>query len=297
MAETTTETTATAVVEAPKTETPTAAATKPETAKPETKADWVQDFLASPKAAETTTEAKPDQKADAAVEPKDNGTPKAEKKAEKPAKAEPVLSGVEKQLKDTRDYATRVNQQNLKLESDLGALRQQMETLAKKMDGTYEEPKTPSSDEVRRETSLVTRVNVSMDAAIEHYGQEEVARLITGESAPWKELEKDPAVNARVFASRLPVFEAIKVVQEHEARQKYGGDLSTMQKTIKEEMTKELRESIRAELLKELRGKGDEEVKGLSGVPSGGRTEAKTGATTPEQRFHSLFPNFARPPG
>lgn len=272
------------------TETTTAAASTVETSKAESvktdaKPDWVKDFLAPvpPNPAPATVEAKPEAKA----EPKLAVKPETKEKSavEKP---EPVLSGVEKQLKDTRDYATRVNQQNVELGRQMTAMQQQLDILGKKLEGTYEEPKAPSAEEVRRQSSLVARVDASMAAAIEQFGQAEVEALITGAEAPWKELEKDPAINARVFASRLPVVEAMKVVKEQQTKAKYGGDLSKM----KEVLTEELRESIRAELLKELRGNGAEEVKGLGGVPSGGRTEVKKGETTPEQHFASLFPSF-----
>jgi len=240
--------------------------------------------------------------------------PKAEEKPEetkaKPeAKAEPKAAEsekpkddaddkIQKQLRDTKKWANDINMQHVETQRKLDATLRELDTVKKKLDGTYEEPKRESADEVIERERLNIKVAASIEAAKEMFGEETVQNFIFAEDAPFKELEKDPAIRARVYTKALPVVEAIRVVKEHEAKKKYGDTPEAMAKAIEKELTekltKEITEKVKAEFTTKQR-KPMDTVRGLSDVRGVSTPEAKASDDQPadERWAYSMFPNFA----
>ena len=94
------------------------------------------------------------------------------------------------------------------------------------------------------------------------------------------------------MGAHVPIIEALKVVQEADARQKYGSDPAVMRETMEKELRTTLEKEIRDKVLKELKGKGValEEVRGLGDVRSVSPERAPQAQAT--MTLESLFPNF-----
>lgn len=232
-----------------------------------------------------------------AAEPAKVDTKHADEKAEKKP-AEKVESDevvrLNKQLTDTRNAFTQERQTNKQLLQKQQALESKLDIVMKKLDGTYDEakdgPKPPQPDEVQRSE----RVATSHWAAVDKYGEEYVMKTVWADDAPFRKFDNDPAVQARVMNSRVPILEAIKVVKEAEAKEKYGDDPETMRKTITEELKESLTKEIRQQLLKELGRGTNEEVKGLANVRQAADTKPSDKGRLD---FNSLFPGFAKSAG
>ena len=237
----------------------------------------------------------PAEKAEAKAEAK--AEKKTEEKAEEKAE-EKKEETTDKQLRDTRKWANTTHQQNVELGRKLEAALRQIETLQKKMDGTYEEPKPEAVEIQAARTQQEARVQASHFAAQELFGPDEVQKLIWADDAPYRELEKDPAVAARVVNARLPVVEAVKVVREAESRKKYGADPEAFRKTVEQELTTKLTKQIRQQVLDELKQQAAhnarERVGGLADVRGVSKEETAASADQP-LRVESLFPNFVQP--
>lgn len=228
--------------------------------------------------------------------------PKAE---EKPAEEKPVaddkaqkdLTGLKKQLKDTRDAYTRERQVNVETQRKIDSLTTQIALLGKKFDGTYDEqtdaPKAPPAEVLVDEAKKSERVAASHWAAVEQYGEEYVMQTIWADDAPFRQFDGDPAVQARVFNAKLPLLEAIKVVKEAETKAKYGSDPDAMRKAIETEVRSTLEKEVREKVLKEFKSKGVamDAVRGLGGVAS---VAPGTPDEKPRLQFESLFPGFSK---
>jgi hypothetical protein len=240
---------------------------------------------------------------------------KAETPVTEPAKTESPtpeekeardLAKLQKQLKDTRDAFTQERQMNKTMGPKIDAIERAIAILTKKIDGTYDEAKdappvqTPQQLESEAETRATIRTShfaaveylMARDKLTEAEADAKVKELVWSEEAPFRAFDQDRAVQARVMGAKVPIIEALKVVQEAEDKKRYGSDAAAMREAIRKELEPQLEAKAREKLLKELKGKGVpwEELKGLGGVAS----VSPERAPQPEARLtlESLFPNF-----
>jgi len=187
---------------------------------------------------------------------------KADEKDAKPAEPDTVDS-LAKRLKDTRDYATKVDQRNKELLKKQTDLEKRLVDAEAKLNGTYvETPPIPPDQLVKAET-FKARAEIDNLIMIEQYGAETIQKLIWDVDSPYQQLEIiDPAVRERVTNAKRPVAEAMKVLKEREFAAKYGNDPDR----IREAILTEEREKLVAEIHAELKGKPIESVNSLSGV-------------------------------
>lgn len=242
---------------------------------------------------EDTSEAKPEPK-----KPAPKAAPKAkpvaaqkaqEVEAKKEEKQPDTVESLSKQLKDTRDYATKVNKKNLELQQSHSVLKAEMDVLKQKLDGTYMESAQPSPQDQQKAADFAARVKVDRAVMNEQFGEEEMDRLIWDPQGPYMELErKDPLIWARIQAADRPLFEAYQVVQEHQFFEKYGRD----PEKIKQAIIEEAREEFIRELKGEINGKTGDDIETLShvtGVPRNEQPKKPNGGI----QLNALFPNFS----
>jgi len=185
-------------------------------------------------------------------------------------------------------------------------LEQNLGILTKKIDGTFDEtkdvPKPPTTDEVEKAAETRATIRTSHFAAVEYLmardkltpeaADAKVKELVWNEDAPFRAFDQDKAVQARVMGANVPIIEALKVVQEAEARKKYGNDPATMHAAIEKEMREKLEPEVREKILKELKGKGValDVIRGLGDVRS--VTPERSPQVSAPPTLESLFPNF-----
>lgn len=171
------------------------------------------------------------------------------------AKTAPIWESPEnpylQRWKDTHAWGNRLNQINEELSHKI-------EVLGKKLDGTYDpakdEPPTPSASD----GALHGRIEASINIAREQFGKDKdgipfIDKIVLAPDGPYARIEAaDPAVKARVMASRAPALEALQVVREHLFYEQWGRDPDQIMTNIRKKLTEELRESIRAEELAKL---------------------------------------------
>ena len=211
---------------------------------------------------EKKKEAKPKEEAKPAVETK----PKEEASQAKSAwdtEKETLL----KQLKDTRDYATRVNRENLDT-------KRQLEIVNKKLDGTYDpdkdDVKPPAPEEILSTGEKVGAARASLRAAVDRYGEETVEKEL---NEFHKVFEQNELIQRRVVNSSAPTLEAMEVMKElrfyNAVTEKYGKDpdkwISNIRAALKEEVRQETREEESQKLIARLEKK-DKEVAGIGGA-------------------------------
>lgn len=203
-------------------------------------------------------------------------------------------SKLEKQLKDTRNAFTQERQQNKQLQAHMKSLEQQIGILTKKIDGTYDEEKDGQKPPSLDDTKQSERVATSHWAAVDRYGEEYVMQTIWADDAPFRQFDHDPAVQARVLASKTPILEAIKVVKEAEGKQKWGNDPEAWFNAKKDALREEIEKEVRQKIIKEYGRPSEETVKGLGGARQASETK-------PDQNgrlnFEGLFPGFQKTAG
>lgn len=239
----------------------------------------------------STTVVKAPVKADAVKVTEDEKKPdpapkKVAVKTETPKEEKPAdLDSLSKQLKDTRDYATQVNQKNKDLERSHAALLAEMAVIKQKLDGTYVDPPQPSNADQK----FMGRVEADDAIMKEQYGVDVIQQLIWDADSPYMKLEViDPAIRERVNRATRPVYEAYKVVEEHQFFEKYGRD----PEKIKQALIAEAEEKAVNELKGEMRGKTGDSIQTLSkvnGVPRDAEPKNPNGGSL---NIKSIFPNF-----
>ena len=247
--------------------------------------------------AEVPAEAKPAEK----KEPGKAGEPKESLETLKQEAA-----NLKKQLKDVRDGYSQERKTNKESLAHIQELKQAVAVLTKKIDGTYDDvkdaPKALTSQEIEVEAETRATVRTSHFAAVEYLmardklteadADAKVKELVWSEDAPFRAFDTDRAVQARVLGAKVPIIEALKVVQEAEDKKKYGDSPAAMREALKKELTEQIETKVRDKLLKELKGKGIalEEFKGLGGVQSVSPDRAPQAEA--RVTLESLFPNF-----
>ena len=242
-----------------------------------------------PKAAE---KASTDEKVESKAEVKVAATKDAKEPKEDADDAADVGT-LNKRLKDTRDYATKLGQENKELKKSHSALVKELEIVKAKLDGTYVEPAPVPPEQLTAMEKFKARVEIDNQLMIDQYGAEQIQKLIWDTDSPYQQLEiMDPAIKMRVSNSTRPVLEAMKVVEEHKFFEKYGRDPVK----IREAIIAEERENLTAEIKAELKGKPISTVNSLSGANGAPR---ETNRVQPSQGvvpdLSKVFPSFHAP--
>ncbi|RMG04688.1 MAG: hypothetical protein D6726_02920, partial [Nitrospirae bacterium] len=184
-----------------------------------------------------------------------------------------------KRYKDTRDWATRVNQENQQLKEQLSMMTAHLQRLEKKLDGEWteedeaEQAPELQADVIAQNAELQGRITASRELAISQYGADKVEQLLFAPDAPFREIENDPLIQARILQSEAPVMEALRIVEEKQWYDKWGYDLAKAEEKIREDERAKLEKTIREEIMKELSGKAKMKEKldtGLSDVKGSG---------------------------
>lgn len=258
-------------------------------------------LMPSPPSAESASKASEESKLNA--DRKEKPTAERDPKTGRflPVKVESDLPGNEeaandepetlkKRLKDTRDWATKVNQTNQELDRQLKALQAEMGVLKQKFDGTYVEPDKSDVDPVEL-AKLTERTKISRGIAEQLYGHDEVRRLIFDEGSPYRELEQaDPLVKARVFQAEQPVMEAIRQLKWKGFVDKYGQDPDKIVDTIYKEAEAAFVQTLKQ---KGLKTKTVEDVGGLSAVQGeGGGRDTGVSNSPASVDLSKVFTNF-----
>jgi hypothetical protein len=248
----------------------------------------------------------PAQVAEVPKEAKPDEAKKTEEKQESLADLKEEAKNLKKQLKDVRDGYSQERKTNKESLVQINELKQAIGILTKKIDGTYDEqkdaPRVLTNQEIETEAETRATVRTSHFAAVEYLmardklteaeADAKVKELVWGDEAPFRAFDMDRAVQARVLGAKVPIIEALKVVQEAEDKKKYGDSPAAMREALKKELTEQIETKVRDKILKELKGKGVpmEELKGLGGVQSVSPERAPQ--TEPRVTLESLFPNF-----
>jgi hypothetical protein len=213
--------------------------------------------------------------------------PKADVKGDDKTPVDPITN-LEKRLKDTRDYATRV-------ESDNRSLKERLKVLEAKIDGTYVEPIGPSPDQLEEQRRWMERATTDRQAMYDQYGEETVnARLFHPDSQYQKLEQSDPLITERLKRANRPVLEAWKILEKHEFEEKYGKEPDA----IKAAIIAEYQQQQEAEIKAELKQHGQRTITavptlaGVSGVPRE-QTPKPAGKTQPDMKV--MFPVFPQP--
>jgi hypothetical protein len=210
------------------------------------------------KADESGKTEKPAVHADAVAEVADKAEPvaaKADSKAEGDSgKAAPAVetedkAQLEKRLKDTQSWANEEHKRALRAEREKKELQERLERIEKKIDGTYEEPKTPSTEQLTYDAEMRGKIRASHRAAVRKHGEEFVMNQVWLPDSPYQKLQDaNPLVTQRVMASDDPVQEALDILQEEEDAKKYGRTSEEMKRKIEEELKPKITQEILAGL-------------------------------------------------
>jgi hypothetical protein len=180
-------------------------------------------------------------KADAKAEG-DSG--KAAQAAETEDKAQ-----LEKRLKDTQSWANEEHKRALRAEREKKELQERLDRIEKKIDGTYEEPKAPSTEQLTYDAEMRGKIRASHRAAVRKHGEEFVMNQVWLPDSPYQKLQDaNPLVTQRVMASDDPVQEALDILQEEEDAKKYGRTSEEMKRKIEEELKPKITQEILAGL-------------------------------------------------
>lgn len=152
---------------------------------------------------------------------------------------------LETRLKETRNWDTQLNQENV-------ILKERNESLRKQYDPNYVES-TPSPETEKRVAEFKGRLAASHKAAIDLHGEEHVNKMLHAPDSPFQQINKDPVVDMRVRNSDTPTLEALKIVKEYAFFNKYGRDTDKIEAKIKESLEPELKEKITKEFEKKLK--------------------------------------------
>ena len=197
---------------------------------------------------------------------------------EKPEDA--IKADYEKRLKDTRDYATRVNNENLALQRQMADQAKYLTMINKKLDGEWTEddeqrmqsPPQPSPQEAAQFGHTEGKIAASRVAAYDIYGKDEVENTLFAENAPFRGIMNDPIVKAKVLGSDAPVIEAMKIVKVKQFYDKWGYEPASIEKNMRETIEKELTDKITQKILKKMQGKENIST-GIRDVRSADRNE------------------------
>jgi len=245
----------------------------------------------APEASETVAEVA-EKTEQAEVQPVAQGTEETEK-TEEQAEVKPEEKSFsweaddnpyKKRHLDASKWANQVHMQNLQLQK-------QLDTINKKLDGTYNPEEEAKANQIQPEviastSETVGRIVASREAAYEVHGQEKVNQLLFADNAPFKEIEHLPQVEMRVLRSASPVLEAMKVVQEYAFYKKWGATPDLIEQNIKKAYEKEIEDRVTKKILERVQLK-DKQLNGISEARG-----SMPGSQTPPQQVPPLAELF-----
>jgi hypothetical protein len=156
---------------------------------------------------------------------------------------------LEKRLKDTQSWANEEHKRALRAEREKKELQERLDRIEKKIDGTYEEPKAPSTEQLTYDAEMRGKIRASHRAAVRKHGEEFVMNQVWLPDSPYQKLQDaNPLVTQRVMASDDPVQEALDILQEEEDAKKYGRTSEEMKRKIEEELKPKITQEILAGL-------------------------------------------------
>ena len=223
----------------------------------------------------TEPEVKPEEK------PAKEETPKEElPKEEPPKETKPTIdwdsdtNPFKQRHKDASKWANQVHMQNLELQK-------QMEIINKKLDGTYDAEAEAKAQEIpphiiSQTSEMAGKIVASRQAAFEIYGKDNVENLLWADNAPFRAIENDPMVQARVMSSMSPVLEAMKCVEEASFYSKWGKSPKDIEENIKKAYEKEIEDRVTKKILEKVNLK-EKQVTGI------GEARGAPGATPPDK--------------
>ena len=193
----------------------------------------------------------------------------------------------DKRLKDAQTWGNEEHKARLTAEREAQELKARLARIEAKLDGTYQEPDLPSTEQVVANADVTGRIRASHKAAVRQYGLNFVMETVWNADSPYQELQaKDPRIRDRVMNADDPVLEAIDAVNEHRDGEKYGHT----PKEIRERMEAELAPKLKQEILEGLKAKPGPSVNTLGNMRGGSeRTEQKNGAPG-KLDFRQVFP-------
>ena len=170
-------------------------------------------------------------------------------------KTELTASETAKLLKERDRTITRLGQTNAAMKDDLAALKQQIADVNAKLDGTYDPKKAPKADDnALQQAELRGVVKTSKKIAARAYAKEHdlsieeatdyIDSQLFSDGAPFREYDKNAAVQTRVLTADSPIEEALAVLKEAALKKQYGDDLTGMIAKITEEVTAKLKQDL-----------------------------------------------------
>jgi len=188
------------------------------------------------KAESQAAETKPDASKEAAPERKDG-------------KAAQEQDQLEKRLKDTQTWANEEHKRALKAEREAKALQERLDRIEKKIDGTYEPPATPSTEQLAYDAEMRGKIRASHRAAVRKHGEDFVMNNVWLPESPYMKLQTaNPRIAERVMASDDPVQEALDVLAEEEDAKKYGRTSEEWKKAMEAELKPKITQEVLASL-------------------------------------------------
>ena len=191
-----------------------------------------------------------------------------------------------KQYKDTRDWATSVNREKAELTRQVGLIN-------KKLDGTYDpetdEPKTPSQQDLTQGAEIAGKIKASRRVASEIYGEENIKKLIFDENAPFRRIENDPYVAARVLSADAPVLEAMKILEERAFYAKWGNNPSEIETSIRKKAEEELTQQLTEKITKQVMDRFSLKERQSPGLGDARASEGNKSTTTGPPSLTSIF--------
>lgn len=194
-------------------------------------ADLVSIFYDVPKAKAETVAPQPakDSETGPGATPTEASAPAAE-----PTRTDEVPMGKEPQKvekapeeKGHAAAARRLGGEVADLKRMQAAMAEENRVLKAKLDGTYEEPAQPSTEEVTARAEFKGRETASRAIAEGVYGAEAVQAQVYDDASPYKTLVSEkPWLHVRVAKSAQPTVEAMRVLKEQEFFKTYGEDVS-----------------------------------------------------------------------
>lgn len=263
---------------------------KAEEAKTEDKPVEVKPEEAAPAKVEAAQEKPPEATPEAEVKAKAEEKPPEEKAKEEPPKVNwdsddnPHFAKekeLDARLKATRDWDTRLNQQNAEL-------ARKLEILSKKLDGTYDPAVDDQPKTTLDEAAVKGRIEASENAAYSIYGNgdlEKGKQVVEETLTKFNEqFGKHQLVQMRCLNSPTPIIEAMKVMEEAEVLKELGPDprqwKANLRKAILAEEEPKITERVSKELMARL-SKQDKVAPTLTNVRGAGKEMGEKPAFTP----------------
>ena len=168
-------------------------------------------------------------------------------------------TGFEKRYWDTQKWATQISQENTELKRNLESQSKMVQKISKQLEGEWtqededafqEDNALPSPQDQLTDANVRGRIDASRSAAFTIYGKETVEKLLYADDAPFRAIQDDPVVKAKVLSSDAPVIAAIQIVKARQFYDKWGYDPETIEANMRKTIEAELKEKITQEVMK-----------------------------------------------